>query len=174
MVFAGGETTEKGLATTLRNLLAHPEVLAAVRQDLSLLPRAIAESFRYTAPTHMVPRQTREEVRVSGGLLPAGAEVIVRKDGNIYFVDGTSKAARVLRVAPDKTVSLVSSTIPTASRIATARRTRFSAASGDSGPPDSEVQKARELTMNSRKKKIREEAVTAARNRSQVSHCPGT
>jgi pulcherriminic acid synthase len=76
MVFAGGETTEKGLSTTLRNLLAHPGVLAAVRQDRSLLPRAIAESFRLTAPTHMVPRQTREEIRVSGGLLPAGAEVM--------------------------------------------------------------------------------------------------
>ncbi|NOT32955.1 MAG: cytochrome P450 [Candidatus Eisenbacteria bacterium] len=76
MVFAGGETTEKGLATTLRNLLAHPDALAAVRQDRSLLPRAIAESFRYTAPTHMVPRQTCEEVTVSGGLLPAGAEVM--------------------------------------------------------------------------------------------------
>jgi pulcherriminic acid synthase len=76
MVFAAGETTEKGLATTLRNLLAHPEALAAVKQDPSLLPRAIAESFRYTAPTHMVPRQTAEEVRVSGGVLPAGAEVM--------------------------------------------------------------------------------------------------
>jgi len=76
MVFAAGETTEKGLATTLRNLLAHPDALAAVRQDRSLLPRAIAESFRYTAPTHMVPRQTREEVEVSGGVLPAGAEVV--------------------------------------------------------------------------------------------------
>lgn len=76
MVFAGGETTEKGLSTTLRNLLAHPDALAAVRQDRSLVPRAIAESFRYTAPTHMVPRQTREEIQVSGGLLPAGAEVM--------------------------------------------------------------------------------------------------
>jgi len=76
MVFAGGETTEKGLATTLRNLLAHPDALAAVQQDRSLLPRAIAESFRYTAPTHMVPRQTSAEVQVSGGILPAGAEVL--------------------------------------------------------------------------------------------------
>jgi cytochrome P450 len=76
MVFAGGETTEKGLSTTLRNLLAHPDALAAVRQDRSLLPRAIAESFRLTAPTHMVPRQTREEIQVSGGTLPAGAEVM--------------------------------------------------------------------------------------------------
>jgi len=76
MVFAAGETTEKGLATTLRNLLAHPDVLAAVRLDRALLPRVIAESFRFTAPTHMVPRQTQSEVRVSGGLLPAGAEVL--------------------------------------------------------------------------------------------------
>jgi pulcherriminic acid synthase len=76
MVFAAGETTEKGLSTTLRNLLAHPDALAAVREDRSLLPRAIAESFRYTAPTHMVPRQTCEEVEVTGGLLPAGAEVM--------------------------------------------------------------------------------------------------
>ena len=76
MVFAGGETTEKGLSTTLRNLLAHPDALAAVREDRSLLPRAIAESFRYTAPTHMVPRQTRDEVQVSGGILPAEAEVM--------------------------------------------------------------------------------------------------
>jgi cytochrome P450 len=76
MVFAGGETTEKGLSTTLRNLLAHPDALAAVRQDRSLLPRAIAESLRFTAPTHMVPRQTREEVKVSGGIVPAGAEVM--------------------------------------------------------------------------------------------------
>ncbi len=76
MVFAGGETTEKGLSTTLRNLLMHPDALAEVRRDRSLLPRAIAESFRYTAPTHMVPRQTREEIAVSGGVLPAGAEVM--------------------------------------------------------------------------------------------------
>ncbi len=76
MVFAAGETTEKGLATTLRNLLAHPEALAEVRRDPGLLPRAIAESFRFTAPTHMVPRQTREAVEVTGGRLPAGAEVL--------------------------------------------------------------------------------------------------
>jgi cytochrome P450 len=76
MVFAGGETTEKGLATTLRNLLAHPEAFARVKADRALLPRAIAESFRYTAPTHMVPRQTNAEVEVSGGCLPPGAEVL--------------------------------------------------------------------------------------------------
>ncbi len=76
MVFAGGETTEKGLSTTLRNLLTHPDALAAVRADRALIPRAIAESFRLTAPTHMVPRQTCAEIAVSGGTLPSGAEVM--------------------------------------------------------------------------------------------------
>lgn len=76
MVFAAGETTEKGLATTVRNLLAHPDALAEVRRDRALIPRAIAESFRYTAPTHMVPRQTVAEVQLSGGTIPAGAEVM--------------------------------------------------------------------------------------------------
>ena len=76
MVFAAGETTEKGLSTTLRNLLAHPEQLARVRAERSLVPRAIAESLRYTAPTHMVPRRTSAELRVSGGVLPAEAEVM--------------------------------------------------------------------------------------------------
>ncbi|MDB5818666.1 MAG: cytochrome, partial [Rhizobacter sp.] len=76
LVFAAGETTEKGLSTTLRNLIAHPEQLQRVRDDRGLVARAIAESFRLTAPTHMVPRRTNAEVRVSGGLIPAEAEVM--------------------------------------------------------------------------------------------------
>ena len=76
LVFAAGETTEKALATALRNLIAHPTQLERVRADRSLLPQAITESFRYTAPTHMVPRRTRAAVKVSGGKLPAEAEVM--------------------------------------------------------------------------------------------------
>jgi len=76
MVFAAGETNEKALATTLRNLIAHPDTMARVRADRALVPRAMAESLRYTAPTHMVPRRTSAEVRVSGGVLPPEAEVM--------------------------------------------------------------------------------------------------
>jgi pulcherriminic acid synthase len=76
MIFAGGETTEKTLATCFRNLVSHPEQLAAVRADAALLERAIAESIRYTAPTHMVPRRTSASVAVSGGTIPAEAEVL--------------------------------------------------------------------------------------------------
>lgn len=76
MIFAGGETTEKTLATCFRNLVSHPEQLAAVRADRSLIERAIAESIRYTAPTHMVPRRTAATVAVSGGTIPAESEVL--------------------------------------------------------------------------------------------------
>lgn len=76
MIFAGGETTEKTLATCFRNLVSHPEQLAAVRADRSLIERALAESIRYTAPTHMVPRRTSAEVEVSGGRIPPESEVI--------------------------------------------------------------------------------------------------
>jgi len=76
MVFAGGETVEKTLATVIRNLVAHPEQLAALQADWQLFDRALAESLRFTAPTHMIPRRTRSEVAVSGGTIPAEAEVI--------------------------------------------------------------------------------------------------
>ena len=76
MVFAGGETVEKTLATFLRNLLAHPGQLIQIRNDRSMIDRALAESLRFTAPTHMVPRLTCESVTVSGGVIPVDAEVI--------------------------------------------------------------------------------------------------
>lgn len=76
MVFAGGETVEKTLATFVRNLVAHPLQMAALKADWALFDRALAESLRFTAPTHMVPRRTRSEVTVSGGTIPAETEVI--------------------------------------------------------------------------------------------------
>ena len=76
MIFAGGETVEKTLATFVRNLVAHQDQLSAVRADRALLDRALAESLRYTAPTHMIPRKTRADLAVSGGTIPAEAEVI--------------------------------------------------------------------------------------------------
>lgn len=76
MIFAGGETIEKTLATFIRNLLSSPGQVARLRADRSLLDQALAESLRYTAPTQMVPRRTREAVAVTGGVIPAEHEVI--------------------------------------------------------------------------------------------------
>ncbi|MFE6331594.1 cytochrome P450 [Streptomyces sp. NPDC057798] len=75
LLAAGGETTDKAIASILANLLAHAEQLAAVQADRSLIPAAFAETLRYTPPVHMIMRQSATEVEVSGGVIPAGATV---------------------------------------------------------------------------------------------------
>ncbi|MFE7130440.1 cytochrome P450 [Streptomyces sp. NPDC057638] len=75
LLAAGGETTDKAIAGIFANLLTHPEQLAAVREDRSLIDRAFAETLRFTPPVQMIMRQTATEVTVSGGTIPAGATV---------------------------------------------------------------------------------------------------
>ncbi|MGW3464527.1 cytochrome P450, partial [Streptomyces olivaceoviridis] len=75
LLAAGGETTDKAIAGILANLLSHPDQLAAVRADRSLIPAAFAETLRYTPPVHMIMRQSATEVEVTGGTIPAGATV---------------------------------------------------------------------------------------------------
>ncbi|ANH89823.1 cytochrome P450 [Streptomyces sp. NPDC057197] len=75
LLAAGGETTDKAIASIFANLLSHPDQLAAVRADRALVPRAFAETLRYTPPVHMIMRQSATEVRLSGGTVPPGATV---------------------------------------------------------------------------------------------------
>ena len=75
LLTAGGETTDKAVASLFSNLLQHPEQLAAVREDRDLIPRALAETLRYTPPVHMIMRQPAADVTVSGGTIPAGSTV---------------------------------------------------------------------------------------------------
>ncbi|MFK0058349.1 cytochrome P450, partial [Streptomyces werraensis] len=75
LLAAGGETTDKAIAGILANLLRHPEQMAAVRADRSLIPAAFAETLRYSPPVHMIMRQSATDVEVSGGTIPAGATV---------------------------------------------------------------------------------------------------
>ncbi|MYW03215.1 cytochrome P450 [Streptomyces sp. SID3343] len=73
LLAAGGETTDKAIASLFKNLLEHPEQLAAVREDRSLLPRAFAETLRFSPPVHMIMRQPAEDVELGGGVVPAGS-----------------------------------------------------------------------------------------------------
>lgn len=73
LLAAGGETTDKAIAAIMRNLLEHPDQLAAVQQDRSLIERAFAESLRYTPPVHMIMRQPAEDIEIGGGTVPAGS-----------------------------------------------------------------------------------------------------
>ncbi|HEV7975869.1 cytochrome P450 [Amycolatopsis sp.] len=73
LLAAGGETTDKAIASIFKNLLEHPEQLEAVRADRSLIPRAFAETLRYTPPVHMIMRQPAQDVELAGGVVPAGS-----------------------------------------------------------------------------------------------------
>ncbi|MFD7717287.1 cytochrome P450, partial [Streptomyces sp. NPDC059814] len=75
LLAAGGETTDKAIASIFANLLTHPEQLAAVQEDRGLIDRAFAETLRFTPPVHMIMRQAATDVELGGGLVPAGSTV---------------------------------------------------------------------------------------------------
>jgi pulcherriminic acid synthase len=77
LLTAGGETTDKAIALAVKNLVEHPEQLRKVREDHGLIERAIAETLRYTTPGHLISRITLEDVKVSGGTIPARSTVLV-------------------------------------------------------------------------------------------------
>ncbi|MEU9114649.1 cytochrome P450 [Streptomyces sp. NPDC048483] len=75
LLTAGGETTDKAISSLMHNLLRHPEQLAAVRADHSLIAPAFAETLRCTPPVHMIMRQVAEDVIIGGGEVPKGSTV---------------------------------------------------------------------------------------------------
>ncbi|MFC5185132.1 cytochrome P450 [Actinomadura harenae] len=75
LLAAGGETTDKAISAVFANLLTHPGQLDAVREDRSLIPRAFAETLRFTPPVHMIMRQPSEDVEIAGGTIEAGRTV---------------------------------------------------------------------------------------------------
>ncbi|MQA12658.1 MAG: cytochrome P450 [Pseudonocardiaceae bacterium] len=75
LLTAGGETTDKAMASIVKNLVEHPEQMQAVREDGSLIGSAFAETLRFSPPVHMIMRQPAEDVELSGGVVEAGSTV---------------------------------------------------------------------------------------------------
>jgi cytochrome P450 len=76
LLVAGGETTDKALANMMLNLIRHPDQMARVRADRTLIAHALAETLRYSPPVQMIMRQPAADVELSGGTVPAGATVV--------------------------------------------------------------------------------------------------
>ncbi|GIF41454.1 cytochrome P450 [Actinoplanes xinjiangensis] len=76
LLVAGGETTDKALANMMLNLIRHPDQMARVRADRTLIAHALAETLRYSPPVQMIIRQPAADVELSGGTVPAGATVV--------------------------------------------------------------------------------------------------
>ena len=72
---AGLETTYRSSGNLLYLLLTHPEQLAMVQQNRSLIPAAIEEGLRVETPLTMVMRTTTQEIEIGGKTIPADAQV---------------------------------------------------------------------------------------------------
>jgi len=72
---AGLETTYRSSGNLLYLLLTHPEQLAMVARDRSLIPAAIEEGLRFETPLTTVMRTTTEEVEIGGRTIPANAQI---------------------------------------------------------------------------------------------------
>jgi pulcherriminic acid synthase len=75
ILLAATEPADKTLALLFRHLIDNPEQFAMVRRDPELLPKAIAETLRYTPPVQLIPRQAAEETMIAGVIVPAGGLV---------------------------------------------------------------------------------------------------
>lgn len=78
LLIAGHETTVNLIASGVRALLAHPDQLAALRADMTLLGGAVEEMLRYEGPVENATyRFTVEDTEVGGTVIPGGSAVLV-------------------------------------------------------------------------------------------------
>jgi cytochrome P450 len=71
-----GQTPTNLIANAVETLLSHPDQLAALRDDTSLMPRAVEELMRWCGPQLLTtPRYTREDVEMEGVLVRKGEPV---------------------------------------------------------------------------------------------------
>ncbi|MFD4708588.1 cytochrome P450 [Streptomyces sp. NPDC058430] len=78
LLIAGHETTVNLIAGGVRALLRHPDQLAALRADMTLLGGAVEEMLRYEGPVENATyRFTVEDTEVGGTVIPGGSAVLV-------------------------------------------------------------------------------------------------
>lgn len=77
LIVAGNETTRTAMSGGLLTLLDHPDQLAELRADRSLLPSAIEEMLRYWPPIHHFRRTTMCDVELRGQTIPKGDKVLM-------------------------------------------------------------------------------------------------
>jgi len=75
LVTAGNDTTKTMLSSGLHALLTHPDQLAHVRADRSLIPGAVEEILRWANPLHYFRRTAAADTELSGTKIEAGQKV---------------------------------------------------------------------------------------------------
>ncbi|MGW2022098.1 cytochrome P450 family protein [Streptomyces decoyicus] len=78
LLIAGYETTANLISNGVLALLTHPEQLALLRADLSLIDGAVEEMLRYDGPLETSTfRFTVEPTEIAGTVIPGGGEVVL-------------------------------------------------------------------------------------------------
>jgi cytochrome P450 len=75
LLIAGNETTTNLIGNMMLALLTHPDQLAKVQADPTLIPNVVEESLRYDGPVQGIFRQATEAVEIAGTTIPAQALV---------------------------------------------------------------------------------------------------
>ncbi len=77
LLVAGNETTTNLLGNTVDALLEHPDQLARVAADLSLVPALVEEALRYDSPVQRLRRVVREDTEIAGVKIPAEGDLLI-------------------------------------------------------------------------------------------------
>lgn len=75
LVTAGNDTTRNMLSSGLHALLLHPDQLAEVRADHSLIPSAVEEILRWANPLHYFRRTATADTELGGQRIAKGDKV---------------------------------------------------------------------------------------------------
>ncbi|MFE4413381.1 cytochrome P450 [Streptomyces sp. NPDC056821] len=74
---AGVDTTIAAIGNIIALFARHPDQLALVRENPSLVPAAFNEVLRFWAPVHAWGRRVTKDVTIEGTVVPAGAQVAI-------------------------------------------------------------------------------------------------
>ena len=77
LVFGGHETTVNLIANGMLALLRHPDALARLHADASLVPSAVEELLRYDGPAQIVSRTAITDLALRGRTIRAGDRVLL-------------------------------------------------------------------------------------------------
>jgi cytochrome P450 len=77
LAFAGNDTTRNTLATGLHALLQHPDQLAELAADPSLIPNAVEEILRYTSVVRWFNRTATKDTELGGQAIAEGDRVVM-------------------------------------------------------------------------------------------------
>jgi len=75
VLFGGIETTESTILNVMWTLLRHPAALSAIRENWSLLPRAIEEAMRWEPAVQSCTRHLAAPATLAGVAIDAGATI---------------------------------------------------------------------------------------------------